>query len=415
VALEIRVVSPLRPSDHVIVVGSGVAGWRFVETLRREGYSGALTLIGEEPHPPYDRPPLSKQVLTGKWTIEKATLATPEKLSEANATLRLGLRATRLDAENTSVFLADGSSVEGTHVVLATGVSARQLSFPSSGTLATLRNYDDLKLLTEKLDSLAPESIVAIIGGGFIGAEVATAVKGRGLQPVVLEVAARPLVGVVGEEASTWLGDIGTNFGVEVRTNQRLRDVVPGEGGFEILFDDGPSLLADFVLAAVGSSLDLAWLEGSGLTLDQGVVVDRDFQAAPNVAAIGDIARFVVSSALGEEVARIEHWEVAIDHAAQLARLWVVGERSTAVTVPYFWSDQYGKKIQMLGHPHPSDDVVMVTGSREEAKWLALYSRDGFVTGALSLSQPRALALSKPLLEEPTPLSLALSSTPWSV
>jgi 3-phenylpropionate/trans-cinnamate dioxygenase ferredoxin reductase subunit len=406
-------VSPLRSSDHVIVVGAGVAGWRFAETLRREGYVGALTLVGEEPHVPYDRPPLSKQVLTGKWTIEKATLATPEKLEATNVALRLGIRATRLDAASTTVFLADGSTLEGTHVVLATGANARQLSFPSSGALATLRNYDDLTRLTATLDQLAPESIVAVIGGGFVGAEVATAVKARGLQPIVLEVAVRPLVGVVGEEASTWLSDIGTDFGIEVRTNQRLRDVVPRENGFEILFNDDSSLMASAVLAAIGSSLDLAWLEGSGLTLDHGVVVDRDFQAAPNVAAIGDVARFIVSSALGEEVARIEHWEVAIDHAAQLARFWASGERSTAVNVPYFWSDQYGKKIQMLGHPRPSDDVVMVVGSREEGKWLALYSRDGFVTGALSLSQPRALALAKPLLEEPTPLTLALSSAPW--
>jgi NADPH-dependent 2,4-dienoyl-CoA reductase/sulfur reductase-like enzyme len=385
-----------------------------VESLRREGYEGALTLVGEEPHVPYDRPPLSKQVLSGKWDLDKVTLATSQKLEASRVTLRLGVRATRVDAANTTVFLADGSTIEATHVVLATGSLARSLSFPSSGALATLRNYDDVTRLDAALASLAPESVVVIIGGGFVGAEAATSMKTRGLTPIVLEAAPRSLIGVLGDEVSVWLERLGADFGVEVRTNQLLRDVRPHEGAFTIDFEDDSSLAAGAVLAAVGSSLDLAWLEGSGLTLDNGIVVDRDLQAAPNVAAIGDVARFTVSSALGDEVARIEHWEVATEHAAELARYWASGERSTSVTIPYFWSDQYGKKIQMLGHPHPSDDVVMVEGSRDEGKWLALYSRDGYVTGAVSLSQPRGLALSKKLLEEPTTLKGALEAAPWS-
>jgi NADPH-dependent 2,4-dienoyl-CoA reductase/sulfur reductase-like enzyme len=407
-------VNPLRSSDHVIVVGAGVAGWRFVETLRREGYEGELTMVGDEPHAPYDRPPLSKQVLSGKWDIDKATLATPEKLEASRATLRLGVRATELDVHETTILLADGSKIAGTHVVLATGSVARTLSFPSSGALSTLRNRDDVTQLIGLLESLAPESVVAVIGGGFVGAEAATSMKARGLKPIVLEVASRPLIGAVGETVSLWLERLGEDFGVEVRTNQHLSDVRPRADGYEIVFDDGTSLTASAVLASVGSSLEIAWLEGSGLTIDHGIVVDRDLQAAPNVAAIGDVARFIVESATGEEPARVEHWEIATEHAAQLAHYWMSGERSTAVTIPYFWSDQYGKKIQMLGHPHPSDDVVMVEGSAEEAKWLALYSHEGYVTGAVSLSQPRGLALTKPLLEEPTTLSSALESTPWS-
>ena len=407
--------SQLRSSDHVVVVGAGVAGWRLVESLRREGYEGALTLVGDEPHAPYDRPPLSKQVLSGKWDLDKVVLATSEKLEASRAILRLGVRATRLDAQNTTVFLADGSALEATHVVLATGSQARALSFPTSGALATLRNYDDLTRLDAALKSLEPESVFVIIGGGFVGAEAATSIKARGLTPVVLEVAPRPLIGALGEEVSAWLERLGADFGIEVSTNQHLRDVRPHEGGVVIDFVDGSSLAAGAILAAVGSSLDLAWLEGSGLTLDNGVVVDRDLQAAPSVAAIGDVACFTLTSALGEEVARIEHWEVATEHAGQLARYWTSGERSTAVTIPYFWSDQYGKKIQMLGHPHPSDDVVMVEGGPDEGKWLALYSRDGYVTGAVSLSQPRGLALSKKLLEEPSTLKGALESAPWSI
>ena len=132
------------------------------------------------------------------------------------------------------------------------------------------------------------------------------------------------------------------------------------------------------------------------------------------MAAIGDVARFPWSNAAGEELVRIEHWQVATDHAAQLADFWMGGGSETTSMVPYFWSDQYGKKLQLLGHPHPSDDVLRVSGSPEEGKWQALYSRDSFVTGVVTLSQPRGLALSRGLLESPTTLDEALAASPWA-
>ena len=395
------------------MVGAGLAGWRFVESLRVEGYRGALTLVGDEPHAPYDRPPLSKQVLSGKWEVEKATLASPQQLAESGATLRLGVRAAQLDVEATAVRLFDDSLLEGTHVVLATGSRARPLSFASSGALDTLRTRDDLVHLDGELASLAPASVAAVIGGGFVGAEVATSMKARGLVPVVLEAAERPLIAAVGEEASTWLLPLAANAEVELRTNQRLNNVTKSDPGYVLDFDDGTHLDARTLLAAVGSTLDLEWLANSGLTLDEGVVVDRDFQAAPRVAAIGDVARFVLRGAIGEEVVRVEHWQNATEHAAELAHFWMSGDSAVGVIVPYFWSDQYGQKIQMLGHPHPSDDVAIVSGSLDEGRWLALYSRDRLVSGALSLSHPRHLALAKPLLESPTTLNDALASAPW--
>ena len=405
--------SQLTPSDHVVVVGAGLAGWRVVESLRRDGFTGEVTLIGDEPHAPYDRPPLSKQVLSGKWDVAKTTLATSSQLADSAATLRLGVRAIRLDVERTTVELAEGSLVAGTHVILATGARARALHFPAAGELPSLRNHDDVVRLGGVLEGLAPGGVVAVIGGGFVGAEVATSLTARGLRPVVLEAAARPLLGVLGEEVSAWLERLPADAGVELRTNQRLVDVALVEAGYELLFDDGSRLRANAVLAAVGSALDTAWLEGSGLTIDDGVVVDADLQAAPNVAAIGDVARFRWTSSLGEELVRIEHWQVAVDHASHLARYWTTGERPAAPMVPYFWSDQYGKKIQLLGHPHPSDDVALVSGTPEEGKWLALFSRDGVVTGIIALSQPRALMLSRELLTAPTTLDDALGLKPW--
>jgi NADPH-dependent 2,4-dienoyl-CoA reductase/sulfur reductase-like enzyme len=396
------------------VVGAGLAGWRFVESLRAEGYDGALTLVGDEPHAPYDRPPLSKQVLAGKWEVEKATLASPQQLAESGATLHFGVRAAQLDVEATTVRLSDDSLIEGTHVVLATGSRARPLSFASSGSIATLRNRDDLVHLEGVLASLAPKSVAAVIGGGFVGAEVATSMKSRGLAPVVLEMAERPLIAAVGEEASTWLLPLAANAGVELRTNQRLSDVKKSDGGYVLDFEDGTKLDARTALAAIGSSLELDWLANSGLTLDDGVVVDRDLQAAPRVAAIGDVARFILRSAIGEEPVRVEHWQIATEHAGELAHFWMTGERASSVMVPYFWSDQYGQKIQRLGHPHPNDDVHIVSGGLDEGRWLALYSRDHLVSGALSLNHPRHLALAKPLLESPITLDEARRRAPWA-
>jgi NAD(P)H-nitrite reductase large subunit len=404
-------VSPLRASDHVVVIGAGLAGWRFVEILRQLGYEGAVTLIGEETHAPYDRPPLSKQILSGKWSLEKATLATPEKIERARATLLLGRRAVGLDVGAMSVRLDDDNVITGTHIVIATGTKARPLSYDSSGPLLTLRTSDDAARLGQIATALDPESVVAIIGGGFVGAEVATSLAARGLRPVVLEAQERPLIAVVGDEASSWLYPLASAAGIEVRTRQRIRDVTI-VNKFTVDFHAAPSLEAHAVVAAIGSALDLEWLAGSGLTLDNGVVVDENLEAAPRVAALGDVARFVHTSGLDQDHIRVEHWQVAADHAWHLAHRWM--DEVATPAVPYFWSDQYGKKIQMLGHPRPDDEIVMVSGSADEMKWLSLYVRANVVTGILALSNPRGLATAKVLLDTLTTIDDARALSPWA-
>jgi NADPH-dependent 2,4-dienoyl-CoA reductase/sulfur reductase-like enzyme len=404
-------VSPLGANDHVVVVGAGLAGWRFTEILRQLGYVGRVTLIGEETHAPYDRPPLSKQILSGKWGLEKATLATPEKIERANATFLLGRRAVGLDVGAMSVRLDDDTVVAGTHVVIATGTKARSLSYDSSGPLLTLRTSDDAARLDRMVSSLEPESVVAIIGGGFIGAEVASSLLARGLRPVVLEAQDRPLITVVGDEASRWLSPLASAAGIEVRTRQKIRDVSV-VNKITVDFHAAPSLEARAVVAAIGSALDLEWLEESGLTLDNGIVVDENLEAAPHVAALGDVARFVHTSGLDQEHIRVEHWQVAADHAWHLAHRWM--DEAAIPAIPYFWSDQYGKKIQMLGHPRPDDEVVMVSGSAEEMKWLSLYVRDNVVTGILALSNPRGLATAKIVLDTLTTIDDARTLAPWA-
>jgi NADPH-dependent 2,4-dienoyl-CoA reductase/sulfur reductase-like enzyme len=394
-------------------VGAGLAGWRFSEALRRQGFDGKLTLIGEEHHPPYDRPPLSKNVLVGKWDVGHTLLATDDLIASNDVRLLLGTRATSLDAEATTVTLEDGTVVRGTYVVVATGTRARRLSFGAEDEIHTIRTRDDVERLNESLSALAEGSTVAIIGGGFIGAEAATALRTRGFVPIVLEAATRPLVGVLGEDVSLWLEGLAEDAGIELRSRQHITDVTAHDHGFVVSFDDGENLLVEAVIEGAGAVVNTEWLQGSTLSIDNGVVVSKDLMATERIGAIGDVVRFQWDGPLGTEQVRIEHWQVAVDHAAHLAHFLMTGAAPIAPMIPYFWSDQYGKKIQMLGHPRPSDVAQMVRGSLDDAKWLALYSRDGIVTGVVGLSQPRALMLSKILLDTPTTLEVALSLAPW--
>ena len=395
----------LTSTDHVVVVGAGLAGWRFIESLRRDGYEGKITLIGDEPYVPYDRPPLSKQVLSGKWEIDKTVLASDEALESANITSIFGVSATSLDVISHTVTLENGETVSGTHIVIATGTRARRISFSDESLVHTIRNRKDIEGLNALLATVPEGATIAVIGGGFIGAEAATALKARGLTPVVLEALQRPLIGALGDQASQWLLALATNAEVELRTSQVIRDVIDGS----VVFADGSSLEVAAVVLGVGAEVNTEWLQSSGLVLDGGVVVDEHLLATPTIGALGDVAKFPFKG----ELTRIEHWQVATDHAAALSLHWAKGEKAPDM-VPYFWSDQYGKKIQMLGHPHPSDDVVKVAGSDEEGRWLALYSRGGVVTGILSLSQPRWLMVSKVLLDEETTLTRAMELQPWA-
>ena len=395
----------LTSTDHVVVVGAGLAGWRFIESLRRDGYEGKITLIGDEPYAPYDRPPLSKQVLSGKWEIDKTVLASDEALESANITFIFGVSATSLDVKNHRVTLENGETVSGTHIVIATGTRARRISFSDESLVHTIRNRKDIEGLNAHLATVSEGATVAVIGGGFIGAEAATALKARGLTPVVLEALQRPLIGALGDQASQWLLPLPSNAEIELRTSQVIRDISDGS----VVFADGSSLEVAAVVLGVGAEVNTEWLQSSGLVLDGGVVVDEHLLATPTIGALGDVAKFPFKG----ELTRIEHWQVATDHAAALSLHWAKGEKAPDM-VPYFWSDQYGKKIQMLGHPHPSDDVVKVAGSDEEGKWLALYSRGGVVTGILSLSQPRWLMVSKVLLDEETTLTRAMELQPWA-
>lgn len=405
--------SLLSERDHVVVVGAGFAGWRFVEALRREGFAGSITLVGDEPYAPYDRPPISKQVLVGKWDIDKTSMATPELLRQYDVDLRIGVAAVGLDVAATTVHLANGESIGASHVVIATGTRARQLPFSAGSSLHTLRSRDDVVRLRRHLSIIPQGGVVGIIGGGFIGAEAATALKTLGYRPVVFEGLARPLLNVLGPEVSEWLFELAADAGIELRTEQSIADVSHDDGLFTVHLNDGSRFACAAVLVAAGAQVNVEWLATSGLVIDNGVVVGADLLATDRIGAIGDVARFTWPNTAGEELVRIEHWQIANDHATALARRLVKRDNPEEYLIPYFWSDQYGKKIQMLGHPKPTDDARMVSGAVSDRKWVAIYSRNSVVTGIVALAHPRALMLSKALLETTTTLEAALSAAPW--
>lgn len=405
--------APLGADDHVVVVGAGLAGWRLCEGLRERGYTGRLTLVGAEPHPPYDRPPLSKQVLSGKWGPEHTALATDEKIEGLGLTLRLDAPATALDPTTGEVALADDTSVVGTRVVLATGARARRLPFTASAALHYLRTRDDAVALAAAAEGLAEGTRVVIIGGGFIGAEVATSLASRGLRPVVLEALERPLISILGDSVSTWLLEPPRAAGIDLRTRQSVSDVTGQPGALTVELAGGERMPSPLVVVGVGAEPNVEWLKDSGLTLDNGVVVDEALRATDRVYAVGDLARFAWVHGPFRDHVRLEHWQCATDHGAELSRGMVEGHATPLEFTPYFWSDQYGKKIQLLGHPAPTDDVERVLGSDDEGRWLAVYSREGIVTGLVGLAHPRALMVSRPLVAEHQSLRDALTAAPW--
>ena len=404
----------LGPSDQVIVVGAGLSGWRLIEGLRREGFAGPVTLVGAEHHLPYDRPPLSKQVLTAKWPLERTSLATPERVSELDVRTRLGDAAVSLDLAGRAVTLASGERIDATHVVIATGVRARRLPFTADAAIHVLRTIDDLTAVLGELDAGLGDAPAVIIGGGFVGAEAATSLRARGQSVIVLEALERPLLGVVGPVVSAWLEPLAADAGVELRSGQTVLDVAGARGDLLVTLGDGDAIRASIVIVAVGAEPNTSWLGDAGLDVTNGVLCDEYLQSAPGIYAMGDVARFRWVHEPFDEVVRIEHWQVANDHASALAGL-LAGTTSAPVSVvPYFWSDQYGKKIQSLGHPAPNDEVHLVAGSPEEGRWLALFSRGDVVSAAIALSSPRALMLTHSLVESHATLAAAIDLAPWA-
>jgi 3-phenylpropionate/trans-cinnamate dioxygenase ferredoxin reductase subunit len=369
------------------VVGGSLAGLRAAEGLRREGFDGSIRIISAEPFLPFDRPPLSKQVLAGTWEPGKARLRGADELE---AEWLLGARASSLDVATHAVTLDSGERVDGDAVVIATGATPRRLppavAPPHLTGVHVLRTMDDCRALAADLGG-APH--VVVIGAGFIGSEVAATANGLGADVTVVEALPVPLERALGPEMGPLFARLHTDNGVRVQLGVAVAGLEGGDDGrvARVRLADGSAVDADVVVVGIGVAPETAWLDDSGLTIADGVVCDSRCRAAPGVVAAGDAARWY-HEGLGTEI-RVEHWTNAAEQGQAAAMTLIHGDAAPAYApVPYFWSDQHGTKIQMLGHNRAGDAVAVVEGSVTEGRFVAAYSRDGRLTAALLWNRP---------------------------
>ncbi|MET7851975.1 NAD(P)/FAD-dependent oxidoreductase [Streptomyces avermitilis] len=389
----------------VTVVGASLAGLYAARELRAQGFDGRLVMVGEEPHPPYDRPPLSKDFLTGRADPDRLALADAEERAELGAEWLLGVRARGLDPRGRTVLLDDGRTVSTDGVVIATGASARRLPGDDLAGVHTLRTLDDARALRAELSQGARR--VVVIGGGFIGAETASSCAALGHEVTVVEAAPLPLVPQLGAEMAavcaalhrrggaglvTGTGVAGlrgrAGAGAERSGRQGAGAAGPRRIVTAVELSDGRLLPADVVIVGIGATPNTGWLAGSTLALHDGVLCDDGCATAlPQVVAVGDVARVGGT--------RAEHWTSATEQPRVAVRNLLAGRTTESVrSVPYFWSDQYGARIQFAGRRHDGDTVRITEGAIEgggpaEGGLLALYERDGRTTAVLSVDRPR--------------------------
>jgi 3-phenylpropionate/trans-cinnamate dioxygenase ferredoxin reductase subunit len=380
---------------RIVVVGASAAGLAVVEAARGQGYRGELTLIGDEPHLPYDRPPLSKQLLTGDWEAERLLLRDREKLDSLELDLRLGQPAAALDAQD--VVLADGTRIGFDTLVIATGVRARRL--PGADGVAgvhVLRTLEDA--LGLKAD-MVPGRRLVVLGAGVLGAEAAAVARGFGVEVTVVDPLAWPLARIVNREIGDWLAEVHRERGVDLRLSSApVTAIRTTDGRVEAVeLADGAVLPADAVLVAIGAAPAVEWLTGSPVEIggrepgrgSGGVLCDARGQAAPGIFAAGDVAAWL-DPAMGEH-RRYEHRLNATEQGRAVARAVLDPDFTPAAAVPYFWSDQYDLKLQTFGTLDADDEFTVVDGSLHARRFIGVSHRDGLVRGALGVGMPRQL------------------------
>jgi 3-phenylpropionate/trans-cinnamate dioxygenase ferredoxin reductase subunit len=373
--------------QRVVIVGAGLGGLRTVEFLRAAGFSGQITLVGDERHEPYDRPPLSKQILAGQWPEERAALHRGE-LAELGISWYLGRSAVSVDAA--TVDLDDGTRLRYDTLVVATGVRPRRLpGQPDHPELHVLRTLDDCRGLR---DSISRARSLLVVGAGFIGAEVAATARMAGLEVTMLEALPVPFARVLGEQMGQLCAQLQTDHGVTVRCGVPLTDFADSNGGIAARLADGSTMRADCGVVGVGTVIDGGWLAGLGVPTSGGLRCDVAglVEGTSNVYAVGDIAAWRHPT-VGDQP-RIEHWTSATEQAAVVAQR-IAGKPITrqADAVPYFWSDQYGLTLQLVGRCDLATSVEVLHDPGVVKGTVAGYFAGGSLTAVLAFHAPRLL------------------------
>ncbi|MGH9276392.1 MAG: NAD(P)/FAD-dependent oxidoreductase [Acidimicrobiales bacterium] len=397
---------------RIVIVGASLAGLRAAEELRSRGHAGPIDLVGAEPHRPYDRPPLSKQVLAGKQPPEATELQVAGgSVDDLDVTWHLDTTATGLDLAARTVQLGGGDRLPYDGLVIATGAHARRL--PGTDHLAgvhTLRTLDDCLAIRAALEAVPRR--VAVIGAGFIGAEVAATCRGLGIDVTLIEALPVPLERALGAEMGAVMAEIHREHGVDVRLGVGVVTVEGGDRVERVRLTDGTVLDVDVVVVGIGVAPNTDWLATSGLTIDNGVVCDATCLAAPLVVAAGDVARW--PNQRFDEVMRVEHWENAIEMGAHAARTLLAdlgGSRGEPFApVPWFWSDQYDRKVQLAGRSGADDVVEVVSGTVDERRFVAFYGRAGRLVGVLGMNQAAKVMRWRAFVEEGRPFDEAVAA-----
>lgn len=382
-----------------------------VQALRAGGHDGEIVVFDGAEVLPKDRPPLSKQVLSGEWEVGRANQPVATQLGELDVQLRLGAAVQSLDAVERTVVLANGERISGDGIVVATGSAARTLPGAQPGGVHTLRTGRDAVALRADLE--AANGPVVVVGAGFIGAEVAATCRERGLDVTMVEAADVPLQRALPGDIGSFVADLHRENGVDVRLGVGIDTITAGGDGRvnAVELADGSSLEAAVVVVGIGAVPQTDWLQGSGLELRApsdggGVLCDSTMLAAPSVVAAGDVAAWP-NQHFGGEVMRVEHWENAIDQGTHAGRRLLtalvegeVGPIDPFDSVPWFWTDQFDAKIQMVGRAGPDDEVVIVDGSTQERRFVALFRRGDQCRAALGVNRARLVVQARMRLAE---------------
>ena len=407
---------------HVVIVGASLTGLRAGEALREYGFAGRITLVGEEPYPPYDRPPLSKRVLAGRLSAEDTGL--PQQQEDLAAEWRLGCEAVALDRRRRTVTLADGEVLGYDKLLIATGTRARRWPQAEEAALDgvfTVRTRDDADGLRARL--AARPRRVLVIGAGFVGSEVASICRELDLEVTVVERGPAPLAGPLGVPAGITAARLQRRHGVDLRTNTSVAAMEGDTAGRlrRVRLSDGDVLDVEVAVVALGAVRNVEWLEGSGLAADaRGVrcdpycrALDTDGRSDEDALVAGDVSCWPHPLFDGEPLA-VEHWDNAVRMACVAAATMVRGPVLAHTALPTFWSNQFGVNIKSVGVPGRADRVAVVQGSVEDAAFVAAYGHRGRLIGALAVNTPRALDAYAAMIErrESFPPRLNASDAP---
>jgi 3-phenylpropionate/trans-cinnamate dioxygenase ferredoxin reductase subunit len=373
-------------SADLVIAGGGLAAQRCCETLRAKGFDEPIRVLCEESRPPYDRPPLSKEVLSGAMAPAATALRPLGWYRDHDVELMLGVSATALDLAGKRVELSRGAPLRYERLLIATGARPRTLPLLDGyGNVQVLRTRHDAERLAR---ALTPGARIAIVGAGFIGLEVAATARSLGAEVTLIEALQTPLANVLGPGIGTWFADLHRAEGVEVLLSTRVESVHGGRRARELVLTGGRRIHCDHVVVGIGVDPATRWLNGSGLG-SSGLLADECGRTeAPDVYAAGDAVR-VFDRALGRHV-RTEHWEAAARQGLVAARA-MLGAEPPALPPSSFWSDQYRVRVQYVGHAGEADRVT-VDGSPGERDFTATYTRAGATVAALLVGRPRALA-----------------------